>query len=140
VTASLKLSEKEEEEAARSLSCATGRSVEAYKIVMESLDLAIAVAKARNKGKRVMGVHACCLCNSVIEHVVETCGGLAWGALSFHGLTSTDAIGEVIYELIHANALFQERGDQQKDFTAIFDFSEAVKSRMEKDFARIGMA
>lgn len=91
------------------LTIATGRHPAAYLTVLDAL---------RTAPKTTDGVHlhAKDLCDSLLRHVQETYRDLAPQRLFQFGLVSSEAVGEVVAELIGAKILIAQAEDRPEDF------------------------
>jgi len=58
----------------------------------------------------------------------EQFGLLAPSVLGHWGITSTDAVGRVVFALVEAGLLVAQPGDSAEDFIGVYDFAEAFRS------------
>lgn len=65
------------------------------------------------------------LCEGFREYATEQLGLMALTVLNSWGITATDDIGEMVFELIDRGEMRKTEQDQLSDFVDVFDFSEA---------------
>jgi uncharacterized repeat protein (TIGR04138 family) len=99
-------------------------SPEAYAFVMDALDFAI-----RQIGKR-RHVSALELLGFLCEFARSRYGVLAYSVLSHWGLKGTEDIGSVVYRLIDAQVLAEQKGDSPADFSGVF----VLRRRLEDEY------
>ncbi len=58
----------------------------------------------------------------------EQFGLLAPTVLEHWGITSTDAVGRVVFALVEAGLLVAQPGDSAEDFVGVYDFAEAFRT------------
>ncbi|HEX5005407.1 MAG TPA: Minf_1886 family protein [Gemmatimonadales bacterium] len=58
----------------------------------------------------------------------EQFGLLAPAVLSHWGITSTDAMGRVVFTMVEAGLLVAQPGDSLEDFAGVYDFAEAFRA------------
>jgi uncharacterized repeat protein (TIGR04138 family) len=98
----------------------TGRSVEAYFLVLDVIDYLI----VRYYGGKPKHLTPRQLSLGLAAYAVENFGLLAHATLSFCGINDSTDLGEVVGELIEANALTSKEGEQPSDFNGIIGYRE----------------
>ncbi|MFC1624310.1 Minf_1886 family protein, partial [Candidatus Omnitrophota bacterium] len=89
---------------------------ESYSFVMKALGFTM--KKLRRKG-HVTGVE---LLNGAREYALEQFGPMTRSVLGYWGITTTNDIGEIVFNMIDAGILGRTEKDSKEDFNNRFDF------------------
>lgn len=92
---------------------------QAYYFIFESLEYTLSRLGAR---RHVCGRE---LLDGVREYALEAFGYLARTVFYEWGITSTEDIGQLVFNLVEADLLMKNENDSISDFRAVFDFEEA---------------
>ena len=107
---------------------------EAYPFVLEALDFTIG---RRGKGrKHVSGPE---LLEGFRDYAVQTFGYLARSVLAEWGLSTTDDVGSVVFNLIEEDLLQKTADGRRDDFHDLFDFAEAFDTGFRQSLANVGI-
>ncbi|MFH1069593.1 MAG: Minf_1886 family protein [Candidatus Glassbacteria bacterium] len=96
-------------------------SKEAYVFVLDSLRNLI---ESLDEVRHVTGQE---LSKGCRRRALELYGPLARTVLEYWGITSTEDIGEIVFNLIAAKQLTKTDQDSKQDFKNVFDFAEAFE-------------
>jgi len=96
-------------------------SKEAYVFVLDSLRNLI---ESLDEVRHVTGQE---LSKGCRRRALELYGPLARTVLEYWGITSTEDIGEIVFNLIAAKQLTKTDQDSKQDFKNVYDFAEAFE-------------
>ncbi|MHC4470375.1 MAG: Minf_1886 family protein [Planctomycetota bacterium] len=91
----------------------------AYYFIFEALEFTLSGLNAR---RHVSGKE---LLEGIREYALDSFGYLAKTVFYEWGITSTEAIGEIVFNLVNANLLMKQDSDSMADFRNGYDFEEA---------------
>jgi uncharacterized repeat protein (TIGR04138 family) len=97
-------------------------SANAYFFMFEALEFTLSHLDAR---RHVSGKE---LLEGVRDHALQCFGYLARTVLYEWGITTTEHIGEIVFNLVRANLLMKNDSDTLADFRNGFDFADALET------------
>jgi len=103
----------------------------AYFFIFEALEFTLSRLNTR---RHVSGVE---LLEGTKEFALEVFGFLARTVFYEWGITSTENIGEVVFNLVNADLLMKNEADSMSDFRNGFDFEEAFDEGSRRDVASV---
>lgn len=97
----------------------------AYYFLKDALDFTLHRKAAANGGKpgHVSGQE---LLAGFRDHALEQFGPMAHTLLTEWGVSRCEDVGEMVFDLISAEVFGKQDSDKPEDFSAIFDFEEAL--------------
>ena len=99
--------------------------VGAYVFVRMALDFTVKRACAEDPSRTERHVSAAELLEGVKDFALETFGPMAMTLFEEWGVRSTEDIGQIVFNLVRAQALRKTDDDKLEDFAGGFDFREA---------------
>jgi uncharacterized repeat protein (TIGR04138 family) len=102
----------------------------AYFFIFEALEFTLARLKAR---RHVSGKE---LLEGVREYALESFGYLVRAVFYEWGITATEDIGEIVFNLVNADLLLRNENDTLADFRDGYDFEEAFDQAFEHRFRK----
>lgn len=96
-------------------------SKEAYVFILDSLRVLL---ESFQEARHVSGQE---LSEGCRHRALELYGPLARSVLEYWGISSTEDIGEIVFNLIKANQLTKTEQDRKQDFKNVFDFEQAFE-------------
>lgn len=96
-------------------------SKEAYVFILDSLRVLL---ESFQEARHVSGRE---LSEGCRHRALELYGPLARSVLEYWGISSTEDIGEIVFNLIKANQLTKTEQDRKQDFKNVFDFEQAFE-------------
>ena len=104
-------------------------SPNAYFFIFEALEYTLARLNTR---RHVSGKE---LLDGIREYALDTFGFLARTVFYEWGITTTESIGEIVFNLVQANLLMKNDTDSMADFRDGYDFEEAFDRSFEPRIA-----
>ena len=101
---------------------------QAYYFIFESLEYTLSRLNAR---RHVSGRE---LLNGVRDFALDAFGFLARTVFYEWGITSTEDIGEIVFNLVEADLLTKNENDSLSDFRNAFDFEDAFERTFPERF------
>jgi uncharacterized repeat protein (TIGR04138 family) len=104
---------------------------QAYYFIFEALEYTLSRLNARRhvSGKELLA--------GIREYALDTFGFLAKTVFYEWGITSTEAIGEIVFNLVRANLLMKQDTDSMADFRDGYDFEDAFDKGFRPHFAEL---
>ncbi|MDP6470378.1 MAG: hypothetical protein QGH42_00285 [Kiritimatiellia bacterium] len=99
---------------------------DAYYFIREALDFAVRMHKKPEQGT-MRHVSAEELLEGIRVYTLQEYGPMALTVLQSWGLTCTEDIGEVVFNLVESGKLGKTEGDRKEDFAHGFDFKTAFQ-------------
>jgi len=99
---------------------------DAYYFIREALDFAVRMHKKPPQGV-MRHVSAQELLEGIRVYALQEYGPMALTVLQSWGLTCTEDIGEVVFNLVESGKLGKTEGDRKEDFADGFDFRTAFQ-------------
>lgn len=98
----------------------------AYTFVREGLDYTVRELKdlSNDESHHVRGWE---LSKGIRDYAIREYGPVCLRVLRHWGIQSSEDIGEIVYNMIHAQLLGKTEEDEKKDFQGVFDFERAFR-------------